>query len=136
MKEHDHGEFFYFFMEMQMRWIYEWNQTCCEWENLNKMGWMHELFKVNMQWNERTKKVTTHQVLSPWARLSHLSWSYLPWLTWWNLWVMQRLSPSLEMWFEFWWRWPLSPILGSSMCFFFPCGSLPEGQKPVIHYPA
>jgi hypothetical protein len=71
-------------MVMQMRWIYEWNQTCCEWENLNKMGWMHELFKVNMLWNERIKKVTTHQVLSPWARLSHLSWSYLPWLTWWN----------------------------------------------------
>jgi hypothetical protein len=35
--------------------------------------------------------------------------SYLPWLTWWNLWVVQRLFPSLEMWFEFLWCWPFLP---------------------------
>ena len=34
----------------------------------------------------------------------------LTWLTWWNLWVVQHLFSSLEMWFEFLWRRPFSPI--------------------------
>jgi hypothetical protein len=36
--------------------------------------------------------------------------TYLPWLTWWNLWVVQCLYSSLEMWFEFLWHWLFSPI--------------------------
>ena len=71
---------------------------------------MHGLFKVNMQWNAKSLKNNYSLSFKSMSKTISPFLIILPWLAWWNLWVVQHLYSSLEMWFEFLWRWPFSPI--------------------------